>query len=534
MTVTANNPVEPVDGGVISFAANPAVNGASATLSASSAVIAGGQAKVTATANTVAGSYTVTASAAGAPTAAFSLTNTPGAAASVAVVSGSGQSATVGAPFANPLVVVVKDTYGNPVPGTSVAFAAPTSGASATLMGSPATTGADGQASVTATANTTAGSYTVTASVVGVTTSAAFNLTNTKDATTTTINASPTSPSFGQAVTFTATVTANAPGSGTPTGSVDFVDTTTGNDLGSAALSGGTAMLPISSLTPGSHTILAKYQGDTNFLASSSTQNATVTVGASLIVLNSSASGALQVTGTSTINVTGPVYVDSNSSSALVASGSGQVKAAGAGIQVVGGVSVTGGASLSPTPVTDAPAVLDPLAGLPVPPTGTSSGSVNLSSSSTLTINPGVYSKISVTGNAHLTLNRGVYVIAGGGFTVGNSALVTGSGVLIYNAGSNYPNPGGSFGAINFSGTSKVLLSAATSGPYAGIVLFQSRDNAQTMSLGNSSVQTLKGVVYVPAALVSVSGTDQLSETSLVADRVLVQGSSGATSQNMT
>ena len=32
VTVTANNPVEPVDGGVVSFAANPAANGASAIL----------------------------------------------------------------------------------------------------------------------------------------------------------------------------------------------------------------------------------------------------------------------------------------------------------------------------------------------------------------------------------------------------------------------------------------------------------------------------------------------------------------------
>ena len=110
--------------------------------------------------------------------ASFSLTNTPGAAAAVAVVSGSGQTTTVATAFASPLVVVVKDSYGNPVPGASVTFAAPTAGASAALTSSPATTGANGQASVTATANTVAGAYTVTASVAGVTTPASFSLTN--------------------------------------------------------------------------------------------------------------------------------------------------------------------------------------------------------------------------------------------------------------------------------------------------------------------------------------------------------------------
>jgi parallel beta-helix repeat protein len=62
VVVTANNPIEPVDGGVISFAAIPASNGASAFLSTSSAVIAGGQVAVTAAPNDFDGSYTVVAS----------------------------------------------------------------------------------------------------------------------------------------------------------------------------------------------------------------------------------------------------------------------------------------------------------------------------------------------------------------------------------------------------------------------------------------------------------------------------------------
>jgi CSLREA domain-containing protein len=75
VTVKANNPVEPVNGGVIKFVVNP-VNGASAKLSAASAVIAGGTASVKATANTVVGSYTVSASARGVHSAAsFALTN---------------------------------------------------------------------------------------------------------------------------------------------------------------------------------------------------------------------------------------------------------------------------------------------------------------------------------------------------------------------------------------------------------------------------------------------------------------------------
>ena len=78
VTVTANNPVEQVDGGVVTFVADPAANGASALLSTSSVVIANGQASTLAEPNDVAdGSYTVTASAAGSSSVvSFDLTNT--------------------------------------------------------------------------------------------------------------------------------------------------------------------------------------------------------------------------------------------------------------------------------------------------------------------------------------------------------------------------------------------------------------------------------------------------------------------------
>ncbi len=74
VTVKANNPIEPVDGGVVRFAA-PAV-GASASLSAGTVIIANGQAGATAIADATHGAYTATATAAGAMSATFSLANT--------------------------------------------------------------------------------------------------------------------------------------------------------------------------------------------------------------------------------------------------------------------------------------------------------------------------------------------------------------------------------------------------------------------------------------------------------------------------
>jgi hypothetical protein len=73
VSVTANNSVEPVDGGVITF--TPPNSGPSAVLSASMVTISGGQASVIATADGIAGMYNVTASASGAAPAYFVLTN---------------------------------------------------------------------------------------------------------------------------------------------------------------------------------------------------------------------------------------------------------------------------------------------------------------------------------------------------------------------------------------------------------------------------------------------------------------------------
>jgi Bacterial Ig-like domain (group 3)/FG-GAP-like repeat/Abnormal spindle-like microcephaly-assoc'd, ASPM-SPD-2-Hydin len=88
-------------------------------------------------------------------------------------------------------------------------------------------------------------------------------------ATTTTLASSPNPSNFGQAVTFTATVTAQ-PGfdKGTPTGTVSFYDGTT--NIGNSNLNSGVATLTTSTLSVGRHSMAATYNGDTNFAPSTS------------------------------------------------------------------------------------------------------------------------------------------------------------------------------------------------------------------------------------------------------------------------
>jgi hypothetical protein len=119
-----------------------------------------------------------------------------------------------------------------------------------------------------ATPGLSVGTHTITAKYAGDT-----NFNNSSDLSTQLVNPADTAttvtsgvnPSaLGQSVTFTATVSAAAPGSGTPTGTVDFI--IDGSDAsGPVTLSGGSASFSTASLRAGVHTIAASYSGDANF-----------------------------------------------------------------------------------------------------------------------------------------------------------------------------------------------------------------------------------------------------------------------------
>jgi hypothetical protein len=121
----------------------------------------------------------------------------------------------------------------------------------------------------------------------------------------TSLASSSTTSVYGQSVTLTATVRANTtPGSGTPTGSVDFFDVTTDTDLGSVPLSGGSAALTTAALGAGNHLIRASYSGDSNFTLSLDALTQTVNQAATATQVSSSADPAVPgqaVTFTATV-----------------------------------------------------------------------------------------------------------------------------------------------------------------------------------------------------------------------------------------
>jgi uncharacterized delta-60 repeat protein len=94
-------------------------------------------------------------------------------------------------------------------------------------------------------------------------------LTVNKAATTTNVTSSPNPSGAGQSVTFTATVSSSA---GTPTGNLQFKVDGSSSGISPLALDGsGVASFSTSSLSVGTHTITADYNGDSNFNTSTGT-----------------------------------------------------------------------------------------------------------------------------------------------------------------------------------------------------------------------------------------------------------------------
>jgi hypothetical protein len=157
-------------------------------------------------------------------------------------------------------VATVTSSSGTPT-GTVVFYNGPTAIGSATLSNGSASFSTSslpqGADSITATYQGSSGfgsstSAVLTQVVVGITTA-------------TSLGSSLNPSTYGQLVTFAATVTS---GSGTPTGSVIFYDGTTA--IGSVTLSNGSASFSSSSLPAGSNSITAAYQGSSSFAPSTS------------------------------------------------------------------------------------------------------------------------------------------------------------------------------------------------------------------------------------------------------------------------
>ena len=244
-----------------------------------------------------------------------------------------------------------------------------------------------------------------------------------------------------------------------------------------------------------------------------------------VVTLDSAAAGAFTASNGANVQIGCGIMVDSASSTAFTVSGGTTVTASS--IWVTGGSTVTGGSSVTPTASTAIPAMSDPLANISPPAVGacTYTNTV-VGGGLTKTLPPGVYCNgINLGNGAHITFApAGTYILKGGGLSIAGGVTVTGTGVTFYNtSGGGY-----SYQPFNFSNGATVTLTAPTTGPLAGILLFQDRSivsSAVNSFLGGTTI-TLNGALYFPTTPMSYSNgtTTSSTYTILVAKTLNFQG----------
>jgi hypothetical protein len=250
--------------------------------------------------------------------------------------------------------------------------------------------------------------------------------------------------------------------------------------------------------------------------------------GSCIFSLDPSASGAMTVGGTASLNSACGLYNDSSSSSALIVSGGGTITAPLVG--VVGGTSVNGGGSTPPT--TGIAQFGDPLAYITAPTFNSSSCSSfhtqNISGPQT----PQTYcGGIHINGGSTVTFSSGLYVIDGGGITIDGGATVSGTGVTFYMTGANSNgNNAANYSGVTINSTATVNLGSPCDGAASGVpgmLFFQDRSitNGAASSFNGAAGSTFNGVIYFPTTPLSYAGSSAVNGfTLIVADTLTFVG----------
>jgi hypothetical protein len=244
--------------------------------------------------------------------------------------------------------------------------------------------------------------------------------------------------------------------------------------------------------------------------------------------LDPSMSNAFAVSNGVNVSSSCGIMVDSDSSTALTATGGAHLTAPT--ISVVGKYTVNNGASISPSPTEGVSPVSNPLSSLTAPTVGSCNyTSYSVGGGATVTLNPGVYCNgLTIANGATVTLNPGTYIMKGGGLTFAGGAKVTGSGVMFYNTYA----AGYAYGPITFNNGTTETLTAPTTGTYAGILLFQDPTvvGGAASSFAGGTSANLTGTLYFPTTALSFSNGASAAYTIIVADSVSFTG--GATLNN--
>lgn len=249
-----------------------------------------------------------------------------------------------------------------------------------------------------------------------------------------------------------------------------------------------------------------------------------------VLTLSSTASPALSITGSTDVNIQ-QCGLHSNSTASPSVSNTGAGSLTAECVSASGGIGTMAGTTFTdpdcPTAKANRPAIIDPYLDIDVP--------ANVAAMPCLTPNfanggmelvPGRYCGKDLAPRGLTTfVSPGVYIFDGIGIFARAKASMVGDGVtLIFMNGGHLDNSNGG----------QMTLTAPTTGPYAGILMYSDR-NTSNPSLnflfnGNQSAK-LEGVLYFPTQRVDFRGGANLNSvcTNIVADTVVFSGNSALT-----
>jgi Flp pilus assembly protein TadG len=225
-------------------------------------------------------------------------------------------------------------------------------------------------------------------------------------------------------------------------------------------------------------------------------------------------SGTTLQTNGGTLTASCGILVNSTGRNALIANGSTITAST---ISVSGGDQI-GGATVTPTPITNAPPLPDPLSSLPTPTVGSCTFSSNFAvSTSTAILNPGTYCGGITINSGAAVFNPGLYIVEGSGLLV-NGGSITGNGVTFYLQA----------GQVLFNGSSVPNLVAPTTGTYAGILFFQNSSDTSMATINGGSGSVFQGALYFPGAGLLLNGGNVAAYTLAVSKSLQMNGGSFA------
>jgi hypothetical protein len=246
-----------------------------------------------------------------------------------------------------------------------------------------------------------------------------------------------------------------------------------------------------------------------------------------VLALNSSARPAVNVSGSNQLNLINcNLYSNSSAKPSLNVSGTATVSANQVG--VVGDISGANNITANNGIRTGMRPIADPYASVSPPPepSCTSAKITVNASGKTTSLDPGCYTgSITVNAGATLNLSPGIYYLDDANLNVAGNATITGTGVTLVFTGS-----GGSWGTASIGSNAIVNLTAPSSGPTQGIVIYGDRKMpaGTAFNLTGGGTQNFGGAIYLPKANLSFSGGNgtATSCTKVVADTITFTGSS--------